>query len=102
MNLFIFSFILDFEVRNRFELLNNIEIVLITKETPDDRYVLDYNYERYRTQRADHAAYELQITEAAHAERLDGADEIQVQVDCCDETAKEVERLPDRYRVESG
>ena len=36
------------------------------------------------------------------AERLDSADEVEIQIDSADKTAEKVEELTDRYRIESG
>lgn len=36
------------------------------------------------------------------AERLDSADEVEIQIDSADKTAEKVEQLTDRDRIESG
>lgn len=76
--------------------------MLITKKAPNNSYVFNNNYKRYCTQRSQDAASVLEEAEPVYAEGLDGANEIQIQVDGADKAAQKVKRLSNGYGIEGG
>lgn len=83
------------------ELLYNVEFVLVAEEAPYDGHILDDNHKWYGAQSTQNTRDELEIAIAFDAKRLDGADEVQVQVDGANKAAQKVEELSDRNGIKS-
>ena len=81
--------------------MHNVKIVLLAEEAPNNSNILDDDHERNRAESAQNAAGEAEEAETAEAERPDGPNEVEVEIDGPNEADYEVERLPDRYGIES-
>lgn len=84
---------LNFKSFDRFELLDNIELMLVTEQAPDNGNIFDDHNKRYCTDCTHDAQHELSVAEAIDTERLDSADEVQVQINGGYKAADEVECL---------
>ena len=80
--------------------MHDVEAVLFAEEAPDNGDILDDYHEGNCAKRARHAQNEAQEAKAAHAERLDRAYEVEVQVCRAHQTHQEVKGLADRYGIE--
>jgi hypothetical protein len=58
------------------KLLNNIKVVFVAKEAPNNGYILNDHHEWYGTQSAKDAARVLEESEAVYAKRFHGTNKV--------------------------
>lgn len=70
--------------------VDDVELVLLADNAPDNSNVLNDDVDRHRQQRADDAQHESPDTKAHDREGLDDAEDVHVHVHRADERAEEV------------
>lgn len=83
-------------------LVDHIELMLVTKQAPDDRDVLYQDVDGDRAQRAQYAQREPNHAEPIERERFDDAEHVHVDVDGADEGTYEVDQGRTRDGTEAG
>lgn len=72
--------------------INNVELVLITQQSPDHRRDLANDDERNRHQRAEDAQGEVRVAQTNERERTHGTNDIQVDIDSSHVTYQKIQR----------